>query len=299
MKAILFYIFYIFSWILTLLPLKILFIFSDILYFKAYYIFEYRKKIVFLNLKNSFPTKSETEIKHIAKAFYKHFCDTIFETLKLIHLSKNEMKRRVKYNNPELISNYYNQNKHVILVLGHYGNWEWITSLAMQIPHKSISIYRPLKNKFFDTFLHKLRIQYGCEIIPMHKTYQTLIGYYQNKILTTTGFISDQRPVIQETQYWTNFLNQETGIFLGIEKIAKKIDAAIVFLKMNKVKRGYYEVDFIPLFENTKNLDPYVITEAHVKMLEKTINEKPEYWLWTHRRWKRKKNELTNNSLHV
>jgi Kdo2-lipid IVA lauroyltransferase/acyltransferase len=290
------YLYYIiflsFGKLLAYLPLRALYVISDMLYPFVYYIVKYRKKVVFENLQNAFPEKNNKEIEIIAKKFYRHFCDLLVETVKLLHISKNEISRRVKYRDPETFMDEYKQNKHILVVLGHYNNWEWGIALGMQRPYKFASIYKPLTNKYFDELMNKIRAQFGGTLIPMSKIAREMVRSIQGGELTIFNFIADQAPVRSEIQYWTKFLNQDTPVYLGIEKLAQKTNQPVYFGKFIKVKRGYYEAVAQKLCDNCSQLQPHELTEKHIRALEETIREAPEYWLWSHRRWKIKKNNI-------
>lgn len=289
MDAIGYYIFYGINWIITLLPLRILYIFSDFVYLLLYYFPTYRKKVVSNNLKNSFPEKSAAEIKSIEKKFYRHFADLIIETVKLSHMSEAEQRKRFSYSNLEVIDKLREEKRDIIAVLGHYGNWEWPTLLPQYLKYKVIIIYKPLANKFFDRFIYNHRSKDGISLTPMSLIIRELINHKKNNVNTLSVFLTDQTPVKSEIKYWTTFLNQDTPIYTGTEKIASKYDMAVVFFHIQKPKRGYYNLNIELLFDHTAGLPEYAITEKHVRRLEEIIREKPEYWLWSHRRWKHKR----------
>jgi KDO2-lipid IV(A) lauroyltransferase len=289
MGALAYYIFFGINWVVTLLPLRVLYIFSDFLFLLLYYFPSYRKKVVATNLKNSFPEKSAEELKCIEKRFYKHLADLFIETFKMSHMNKAQLMRRFTINNPEVIEKLLNEKRDTIAVLGHYNNWEWLAALPLYTKYKPVSIYKPLQNKYFDRFINNLRSKNGMILTPMSSIIREIITDRKNKINTISAFISDQTPVINEIKYWTTFLNQDTPIYLGAEKVATKYDMAIVFFHIRKVKRGYYNLDIELLFEHTADLPEYLITETHVRRLEEIIRDKPEYWIWSHRRWKHKK----------
>jgi KDO2-lipid IV(A) lauroyltransferase len=286
MSLIFFYISFALWWLIALLPLRILYFLSDLLFLFTYHFPGYRKKTVMNNLRNSFPEKSETEIKAIAKKFYRHFSDVLIEILKMIHLSPQELADRIKVKNPEVLNDLYSRNRSVIAVVGHYNNWEWILGTKPYVPHYSMAIYKPLNNKYFNRFLVKNRSRYGVELISMRETLRKILHYQKNNKVTLCAFITDQSPVWEETQYWTNFLNQLTPVYLGIEKMAIKTGQAVVYLHVHKISRGRYEMEVIKLFDSADNLSPYEITNKHLAVLENYIKAQPEFWLWTHRRWK-------------
>lgn len=275
--------------LISYLPLRVLYFFSDIIFLFVYYIFRYRRSVVTNNLTHSFPEKSEKEIHKIRKEFYHHFCDLIIETIKQWTISEEEIKKRCKFLNPEIFDTYKASGKSIITILGHYGNWEWLTSFAIWKDAYYLPIYKPLHNKVFDKMFLQIRKRFGAEPLAKDDTLRTMIAYRNAKKYTATVFIGDQTPNKHNLNYWTNFLNQDTPVLLGTERIAKKLDQIIVFIHMKKVKRGYYEVNFIPLFDNPKETAEFEITEKHTRILEDIIKEEPAYWLWSHKRWKHKR----------
>ncbi len=290
MQALGFYITYAVLWVITLLPFRCYYVLSDILYFLLFYVFSYRKKVVFDNLTNAFPGKNKKEIKNIAKAFYRHFCDFVLESVKTIHISQKQNAKRFTFKNIEIFHELYKKNKNVVLVSGHYGNWEWMVSLPSKLEHKFLALYKPLRNKYFDKMIIKLRSKYATGMVAMNDTLKVILQHKMKKELIITWFLADQTPP-KETRLWTTFLNQETPVFLGAEKIARKLNHAVVFMDIHKLRRGYYQAEFTLLFENAADTKEFEISKAHIKHLENTINKKPEYWLWSHRRWKHKRPE--------
>ena len=289
MGAILYYLFFGINWLVTLLPLRILYVFSDFLYILLYYFPSYRREVVATNLKNSFPEKSRADLKYIEKRFYRHLADLIIETLKLTHLSNSQLMRRFTISNLQIIERFFDEKRDTIAVLGHYNNWEWLTIFPLFTKYKAVSIYKPLQNKYFDRFLNNLRTKNRMVLTPMSKIIRELINDRKNNINTISAFISDQTPIKSEIKYWTTFLNQDTPVFMGSEKVAAKYDMAIVFFNIQKIKRGYYNLNIELLFDHSAGITEYQITETHVKRLEDIIREKPEFWIWSHRRWKHKK----------
>jgi len=261
---------------------------SDVLYLIIYYVIGYRKKIVFKNLYNSFPEKSSDEIKDITKKYYRHLCDFFIEAIKTINITKKQLDRRFRYINPEVINELYNKKKDITLISGHYANWEWGATMPMFVKHTVLVIYLPLQNKISNKLINKLRSKFGIKPAAMHEIYKEILKHKERGEHTITWFLGDQRPP-KRSKYWTKFMNQETAIYLGAEKIAQKLNHAVFFLDTQKIRRGYYEISFIPLFNNSKDTNEYEITEAHVRILEERIKEKPEFWLWSHNRWKHKR----------
>ncbi len=289
MKALGYYIFYVFNWLITLLPLKILYIFSDLTFLILYYFPSYRRDVVSTNLKNAFPEKSETERKFIEKKFYRHLADIFIETFKLSHLSKEEHMKRFTASNLGILEKLLLEKRDIIAVLGHYNNWEWLSVFPLYTKYKAVSIYKPLQNRFFDRFINNLRSKHGMILTPMSSIVREIINDRKNNINTISAFISDQTPQKSEIKYWTTFLNQDTPVYLGTEKVAAKYDMAIVFFNIQKIKRGYYNLNIELLFEHTAGLPDHFITESHVRRMEEIVIEKPEFWIWSHRRWKHKR----------
>jgi KDO2-lipid IV(A) lauroyltransferase len=289
MAAIGYYLFYGINWIITLLPLPVLYVFSDFLYLVLYYVVSYRRKVVATNLKNSFPEKTDKELKIIEKKFYRHLSDILIETFKSTHMTRANQKKRFTYSNLEIIDKLREEKRDIIAIMGHYNNWEWPTLLPYYLKYKTIIIYKPLQNKYFNRFINNHRSEHGIVLTPTSQVIREIINYRKKDINTLSVFISDQIPSKGDIKYWTTFLNQDTAVFTGAGKIASKYDMAVVFFHVQKVKRGYYNLNIELLFDHTEGLSEEVITEKHVRRLEEIIKEKPEYWIWSHRRWKHKK----------
>jgi KDO2-lipid IV(A) lauroyltransferase len=295
MGTIGYYIFYGINWIFSLLPLRILYISSDVLFLFLYYFPSYRRKIVAENLRNSFPEKSEKELALVERKFYRHLADLFIETLKLTHLSNKELGKRFTISNRELFETLYKSGRDLAVVHSHYNNWEWLgVCLPLFSKYKCIGIYKPIQNRLFNRFLNNLRTRNDAELAPMNLVVRKIIENKSKNIRTLYGFIADQTPAKTQIEYYTTFLNQETPVFLGIEKIAAKYDMPVVFFNVRKVRRGYYNLTIELLFDSTRDLPKYLVTDTHVKRLEQIIKEKPENWLWTHRRWKYKKEALND-----
>ncbi|MFW5803724.1 MAG: lysophospholipid acyltransferase family protein [bacterium] len=292
MRKLLFKIFKLLVIILSILPLRILYLLADIIYILLFYIIKYRKNIVFQNLKRSFPKKSNQQITKIAKNFYRHFSDVIIEVIKMNNFSPQQLGKRINFKNPEVFEEYYQKNKQCIAVAAHYGNWEWLTGLSMHTKHACMSVYKPLDNPYFDKFFLELRQKFNVTLIPMRKTLHTMLKLTKENKLAISVFISDQSPVSTEIQHWVNFLNQDTPLYMGIEKIAKKLNIPVVFTKMKRVKRGYYEVEIIKVSDDPSKTSKFEITEKHTHILEEMILEDPSSWLWTHRKWKYTKHDV-------
>ncbi|MEI6817055.1 MAG: lysophospholipid acyltransferase family protein [Bacteroidota bacterium] len=287
MQAISFYILLPFIYLLSLLPFWVMYRISDGLYYILYYLVGYRRKIVEQNLHNSFPDKTDKEIKELSKKFYSYLCDLTLETFKKITMTRKQTMKHIKFHDTTLFEKIYAEKKSIILLMGHYGNWEWAgSSFTLQTDYQLYVIYKPLSNKHFEDLIVKTRTVFGTKLIKVHNTLRDMIS---NKgIISATAFIADQTP-FPDNAYWTKFLNQDTPVFTGAEKLSKKLDYPIVYIKIDRVKRGYYDIHAELLFENPKATSENEISETFIKRLEKDIIEKPEIWLWSHRRWKHKK----------
>lgn len=287
-----------FLYLLSLLPLWILYILSDFLFLIIYYVAGYRRKVVQLNLQNAFPEKTEKERRSIERKFYRYFADLIVETIKAVSISAKELDKRIKPTNPELVKEYLDSDKSIIGVSGHYCNWEWASlNLTSFVDRKYLAIYKPLSNKIFDKFFIHVRSRFRGIPVAMKMVLRKMVEFKNEPFLTV--LLGDQTPVKQETTYFTRFLNQPTAVFLGPEKMAKSMDCVVAFYDMRRVKRGYYAYTVIPLVDHARQTEPYEITEAHVKYLEKVIIEEPAYWLWSHRRWKFKPEDVANPIVNI
>ncbi len=285
-------------WMLHLLPERILYLISDLLYLLAYYLVGYRKKVVYTNLEKAFPDYNQPEIRRIAKRFYHHLCDIMLESAVFHFYSEKKALKKMTYKNPELLNELHRSGKHVMAVVGHYGNWEYLSTLCLVTIHPFIGIYKPLKNKYFDQMVVRNRTRFGANVTPMEKIARLLIDYNNRKEPVLTVFLGDQRPMFHQIQYWTKFMGRDTPMYLGTEKLARKLDAAVVFLKIRKPKRGRYEVEAELICDEPGRLKPYEITERHVRILEELIREEPAWWLWSHRRWKHSYEEFKELNTH-
>lgn len=274
-----------FLYLMSLLPFWFLYIISDVLFVIIYYFVRYRRDVVQQNLANSFPEKTEKERHDIEFKYYRYLADLIVETIKMITVSEKQIRKRVVATNSELVHEYFAKGKSIIAVAGHYCNWEMAALNFNFVTDKRFMIvYKPLSNFTFDEFFIQVRSRFGGQPVAMKQTMRKM-AEYRNE-LTVSVLVGDQTPVMHEVTYFTNFLNQPTAVFLGIEKISKAIDAAVVFYDMKRVKRGYYTYTLVPLTENPKQTAEHEITDAHVRYLEGMIRREPQYWLWSHRRWK-------------
>jgi KDO2-lipid IV(A) lauroyltransferase len=272
----------------SLLPYPMMYGLSDFTFMLLYYVVPYRKKIVLQNLRNSFPEKSEEEIKHICKKFYHHFCDLIFESLKLFTVGEQSIMKRVKLVNSDLLNDYFKKGKSLVLATGHYANWEWpAATLTLHSSHTGTGIYQKLSSKFFDKKLRKTRARFGVKLMSTREV-AAFFEEHRNE-LCTYGFINDQSPSDPSRGHWMKFLNQDTCMFLGVEKYSVKYNYPVLYGVITKEKRGHYQLEYKVVSENPSTAVPFAITEECARINEALIRSKPEYWLWTHRRWKHKK----------
>lgn len=275
---------------LSLLPLFVLYRLSDLLHLVLYRLVGFRKKVVLNNLRNAFPEKSEPEIKVIARKFYAHFCDLLIESIRMFSMPKEEILRRCTVVNPELIEKFAQQGRSLIIAAGHYNNWELAAvAFGIQENYTVVGIYKPLANAFFDQKLQHSRSRFSMEMIPKKETK----SFFANNThrLTATLFATDQSPANSYQAYWMRFLNQETGILFGAEKYAREYNFPVVFGKIRKPRRGHYEMEFTIVEEEPAQAPHGSITQKHTQLLEALIREAPQYWLWTHKRWKRQRPE--------
>ncbi len=296
LKKILYFPLYIWMKLHALLPLPVLYVLSDILFFPLYYLVRYRRKLVRKNLSETFPRKSKTEIISLEKKFYRHFCDYMVETIKLIHISDKEVKQRLVFTNIETVQRLLDKNQSCLMLLGHYGNWEWIPSVSLWLSpehHYLLSqIYRPLKNNWFDEFFLRLRSRFGSVGIAKQDTLRTILQMKASGKVSMTGFMADQTPSPANIHYRTSFLGREnTAMLTGVEKIARKTGFAVVYLDVQCIKRGYYTATYKIITESPKETKDFEITERYTQEMEKTILRAPQYWLWTHNRWKHQPSE--------
>lgn len=273
---------------LSILPMNLLYLLSDVIYFLLYTIFKYRVHVTRTNLENAFPEKSAQERLIIEKGFYRHLSDIVVETIKSFTISEKELNKRMKLLNPEVLNNFYNQKKKMIAVTGHFANWEWAAiTLPFQSKYDPQGVYLPIKNKVFNGAMIKSRSRFGIDLLHAGKMQEEMEK--RKDKLSITGFIADQSPANPDRGYWIGFLNQETSVARGTEKYAKKYDMAVAFGKISKVKRGYYTLEYKVVCENALATKETEITKIHTGFLEELIKNEPQYWLWSHKRWKHKR----------
>lgn len=269
---------------LSLLPLWILYGLSDLVFLLFMSILPYRKKVVQINIENSFPDLSPRDQAVLVRGFYRHFSDLLIESIKNLSISREELVRRMKVLNPEVLQELEKKGKSVLFVSGHFNNWEWfITSQALFVPFDSYGIGMPLSNGFWDKKLTERRQRFGLKVVNA-KNYKEM---FQQEKAVSVLVLTDQAPADARKSYWMEFLQQPTPILFGVEQMANEFDLSVVHFTMKKIKRGQYSVEFQVLTEDPKSLSYGVLTEKHVKLLEESIIDQPCNWLWSHKRWKR------------
>ena len=264
-----------------------MYLLSDILYFIAYHLAGYRRRVVRENLATCFPDKSKHERRKIERQYYRHMCDLLIEGAYNLFASPEAIKRRYRLTNRQLVDRYYEQGRTVVLMSAHYGNWEYmVSSLNMQLLHHGIGVGKPLDDKSVASFITRRRTRYGTQVVDQSDVRQHVAFYDRYHVPCALMMLSDQSPSNPHKSYWTQFLGRDTAFLYGAEYFARKYNYPVLYYSVRKVKRGYYEVTFSPLCERPEEVPQYTIVERYVRRLEQEIQAAPQYWLWSHRRWK-------------
>lgn len=283
------------TYLFSLLPLCVHYVISDCLFLLVYKVVGYRKKVVHKNLTESFPDKTAEEIKEIERKFYHFLCDYTVETIKLITISEKEIKRRIVFKNIESITDRQNEGKSVSVFLGHLGNWEWIPSVGLHLDHSAFigQVYHIMENRVSDKFFLRIRERFGLKCVAMADILRRRVECKRDGKVMIMGYIADQAPFWNNIHYWTNFLNHpDTPVLTGAETITKRFNDSAVYLDISRPKRGYYQITVKPITTgDTSDIPDFEITERFTRALEENIYRQPELWLWTHKRWKRTKEE--------
>ena len=274
--------------LISYIPFRALYVLSDGLYYILYYIIRYRRKIVRKNLTESCPTLKGKEILQVEKKFYRYFTDQVLESCKMATISPEEMKKHMKFTNIEAANAVFKEGKSIALYMGHYGNWEWISSIPLWVAEgvTSVQIYHKLRNDNTNRLILNMRERLGAISVEMRKTARYITEITNTNQVSVIGFIADQSPKKKEVRYFLPFLHHRTPILVGTEKIVKHYGFEAWFLDMKRVKRGYYEAELIRMHEEPTSLPDFELTEIYFRMLEKMIQERPELYLWTHNRFK-------------
>lgn len=274
--------------LLSLLPFKVIYLISDCLFPFVYYLARYRRKVVRKNLVSAFPEKDMAGIVKIEKRFYRFFIDMMLETIKEISANTESMKQRMTFGNMDLIYRHQKEGRSVMLMMAHYCNWEWNTVFCLDSPenYKGYPIYQRLTDSRFDKLMLRLRSRFGAITIEKDDLFREMVKMRQEGIHGIFGMISDQSPMAKYIRYRMPFLNQDTPVFLGTEQLARRFDYPVYYLNVKRIKRGFYHAEIEPVCLNPSQTSDYEITTLFMQRLEKSIHEQPEYWLWTHNRWK-------------
>lgn len=288
MQLILFILIYPIIWVLSRLPMRILYLKSDIFFFIIYYIIGYRKKVVLNNLKLVFKDKSEKELLIIRKKFFKHLMDLMMESIKAFSISEKEILKRYTYKNPELVNKYAKEGKSIALMGAHQANWEWSTSLPKVLDINVYGAYTKLNNAYFEKYVRDSREKFGVFGYKTSEMVRAMQQRVSNKEQGAYILLSDQSPQFHKAYYWRNFFNTKVPVHTGAEMLAKKFDLVVINYVTKKIKRGYYETEFQLITAEPKEVDDYKITDAYTKLTEKNISNQPEFYLWSHNRFKHK-----------
>ena len=289
MQRFCFYLIYPLIYLIALLPFRALYWVSDFFY-NILRLTGYRQHVVIKNLRNSFPAKNEKEIQVIGRSYYHYLCDLTLETLKTLKMTKRETQSRCIFHQQVWLTKLHEEHQSIIIVMGHYGNWEWAgPSFTLNTPFQLVVVYRPLSHPYFEKMMAGMRTRFGTRITPVEKTLRDMVT--TQKETTATAFIADQTATAKNA-FWTNFLNQDTAVFTGPEKLARKFNYPVIFMNVQRVKRGYYEITPELLFSNPASTSENEISEAFTKRLEKEIVRDPVPWLWSHKRWKHKRQKV-------
>ena len=283
-----YYFYYLIIKALSCIPFGVLYVLSDMMYYPLYYVVRYRRKIVRKNLTESFPDKSLGEIIAIEKKFYHYFVDLIFESCKLATISEEEIMRRMKFVNPEVLDNAFADGKSIVTFIGHYGNWEWLTSVGLWLKSDAqrVQVYHKLSNEAVDKLMLNLRERLGNVCVEMHKTARFVSSATTEGTQFLLALIADQTPRKKDAKYYLSFLNHTVPVILGPEKITKHYDLFPVFVNIKRLKRGYYEFNVSPMHENPTELPDYQLSDIYFKRLEEEILAQPECYLWSHNRFR-------------
>ncbi len=271
---------------LSRLPFRVLFVFSDLIFFIGYYLVRYRRNITRQNLQRSFPDMGPEALRNAGRRFYRHLFDIMAETLKNIGGDSDTITRRITFRNIEMLRDIHAGGKSVILYAAHYGNWEWLTVLPLYVPFRMIAFYQPLSNSMFDELMKNSREKYGITAIPSNQAYRALKSYADEGVLTLSLVLGDQSPPSGAPKVWLRFLNQETAFLPGANKIARKLDQVVVYPHFTKTARGRYEVELMLVHPGMEESGDHSIIRNYAAQLEKSIDKDPSLWLWSHRRWK-------------
>lgn len=300
MQRLVFWLVYPLLWFLSILPFKLFYLFSDFVFVVVYYLVRYRRKTVTENLQLVFPQKSSEEIKRIRKKFYRHMVDMFLEMIKSISISNEELKKRFAFTNLDEVRKLQEMNKSIIIACGHYASYEWLNAIQLHgLDYRGFGIYKKIKNKHFDKLVKDIRGRFNGTLITTTKTTKTITENQQKGILGMYAMVADQSPKLSRSKVWTEFMGIKTPVFTGTEKLSRHLDMAVVYLHVEKVKRGHYIATFKPISYEPSKEPEFYITRKYFDELEAQIKEEPEYYLWTHKRWKHRNAALPKDAVLV
>ncbi len=286
MQRAVYLIAYPFIYLIASIPFNVLYVFSDFLRLIIYNLLGYRKKIVRSNLRKAFPHKSEDDLKWIEKRFYKHFCDITLEAFKSLSISSEEMQKRMVFKNLDVLTQFEKGNRSVIIMCGHYASWEWMLSIGYHTVSQGYGIYTPIMNKYLNKLIIKIRKKHRGNLISRYSAIQQIKNLHDEGNIAVYGFVSDQSPRPKPKSYWRPFLGVKVPVFVGAEMVARELDFGVVYAKINRVKRGYYEASFELISDQPKKTKLNRITDTFTEWLEQDIYSDPTQYLWTHKRFK-------------
>ena len=286
MQLIVYSIAYPFLWIISKLPWRLFYTLSTFIYLLVYYIVRYRRKTVRENLTLVFPEKTNQEIQKIEKQFYKHMCDMFLEMIKTLSISEEELVKRFKIIDPHTVQEFEKRGRSIMVLFGHYASYEWSIAAYFTLNLPIAGVYKKIKNKYFDRLVHRMRNRFDAKLITSSRAMKEITKDIEKGRVCAYGLVSDQSPKIYNATYWTDFMGIKVPAFMGGEVLAKRLEMPVMFLKVEKVKRGYYQAKFVPITEDASKCGDYFVVKTYLKMLEEQIKEQPQYYLWTHKRWK-------------
>ncbi len=297
MQGLVFWLVYPILWLISILPFPLFYAVSDVVFFIVYKIAGYRRKTVTENLKMVFPDKSKNEIAGIRRKFYKHMCDMFLEMIKSISISEKELKKRYTFTNLDYLRKLEAKDKSIIIMCGHYASYEWMFALQLHdLKFESYGIYKRISNKYFDKLIRNIRERFDAHLISTYEATEKIRYNEETGVLGNYAMIADQSPKIRRAKHWIHFMGIRVPVFEGSDRLARNLDMSVVYLHVEKIKRGYYRAKFVPITENAIQEPKYFITEKFISLLEEQIKAKPEYYLWTHKRWKHRNEPIPSNA---
>ncbi|WP_029033420.1 lysophospholipid acyltransferase family protein [Salinimicrobium terrae] len=298
MQRLVFWLAYPFLWLISILPFRLFYLFSDFVFVIVFYVARYRRKTVIENLQLVFPGKTRAELKKIRKDFFRHMVDMFLEMIKSLSISNEELKKRFKFKNVEEIQKIREMDKSILLACGHYASYEWMNALQLYgLDYKGFGVYKKVQNRYFDQLAKDIRGRYEGILIPTTKATKTITANERKGIRGVYAMIADQSPKISRARAWRDFMGITVPIFMGLEHLSRTLDMVVVYLHVEKIKRGYYVASFKTISYEPAKEPQYFITRSYFEHLENQIKQEPQYYLWTHKRWKHRNNPISENAV--